>query len=252
MSTAIPSPAVMLPLSPAARALRWYREALRLWRRTPFLLVALCLTRLLVEGLLQLIPWGGVVISKLVVPMLAAGVWLGLEQLQHGGRLRFACLWAAWRQPRWPVLWAVSGSVGVLVFGFQLACVTVGFSGAAIDVVLFGHMAAHPALQTRTFELALMLPGLIAGTLLGFAVPLRLFRGAGYVQALGGSLQLVASAPTAIILAMLPQLGLFALVFVSAWTMPLLLVLLPLGTLVGYTAWRDLAAAASASGDAHG
>lgn len=252
MSTVIPSPAAVSPLSPAARALRWYREAMRLWRRTPFLMVGLCLISLLVEGLLQLIPWAGVVVSKLIAPMLAAGIWLGLEQLQHGGQLRFSCLWAAWRQPRWLGLWAVSASVGVVVFGFQLACVTAGFGRAAIDVVLFGHMAAHPALQSRTFELALMLPGLLPATLLAFAVPLRLFRFASYLQALSGSLRLVASAPTAIVLAMLPQLGLFVLALISAWTAPLLLVLLPLGTLVSYTAWRDFSAAVGAFGDTRG
>ena len=219
--------------SPLMRALHWYGEAFRLWRRAPLMLVVLCPVSLMVEGLLQLLPEAGVLVSKMVVPMVGAGLWLGMDRLQRGQRLRFACLWAGWRQPRWMALWALGASVGLVVFGFQLGCTAAWFGQGAIDAVLFGHLAAHPELQKHLFQYALLLPGLLPSTLLIFAMPLFLFRRASYLQALTGSMRLVSGLPMTITLAMLPQLALFALALSGPWALPLLLVLPPIGTLVG-------------------
>ncbi|HEX5305901.1 MAG TPA: hypothetical protein VFW82_07445 [Dyella sp.] len=230
------------PPSPAARALRWYREAFRLWRRAPLMMVGLCVASLVVEALIQLIPLAGVTVSKGVVPMLAAGVWVGLQRLQQGEGLRFSCLWAGWRQPRWRSLWALCASVGLIVFGFQLACAAAWFGQGAIDAVLLGHMATHRELQTRAFEWVLLLPGMLPSILLAFAMPLFLFRGAGCAQALAGSVRLVSAMPLTFVLAMLPQAALFAVALSNPWALPLLLVVLPIGSLVSFTAWRDVSA----------
>ena len=226
--------------SPVSRTLSWYRDAFGLWRRAPLRLVALTLACLLAEALLQLVPWAGVVVSKAVVPMLLAGIWIGLDGLhQRGEPLRLACLWDGWRQPRWPALWALAAFAGLAVFGVQLGCAVLVFGPAAIDAVLFGHLAQHPQLQTRSAEYVLLLPGLFPATLLSLALPLFLFHGCRPLAAVAGSVRRVLRHPLAFFLAMLPQLLLFALALSSAWFLPLLLVLQPLGTVVSFAAWSD-------------
>lgn len=250
MSTLV-TEAVSSPRAPFLRALRWYLDGLRLWRRALLMLPLLCLASLVVESLLQLIPWVGVTISKTVVPMLGGGLWVGLEQLRSGGRLRFCHLWAGWRQPRWRTLWLVSASMGLVVFAFQLGCAAAWFGPGAIDAVLFNHLLQHPALQTRAFIDVLLLPGLLPSTLLLFMVPLALFRHAGLGQALAGSVRMAWSAAAGLVLAMLPQVLLFALALSRPWLMPLLLVLLPLGSVAGFAAWRDLGFATATAGDSN-
>ena len=120
--SSIPATSVPIRPSPLSRLARWYGDAPRLWRRAPLMLVGLSLCCMLVEVLLQLIPWAGVPLSKVVVPMCMAGIWIGLDGVQHGARLRFSSLWAGWRHPRWIALWVQSAIIGLLVSGFQTAC----------------------------------------------------------------------------------------------------------------------------------
>lgn len=239
MSTAVPSVSIVSP-SPLVRAAGWYRDAFRLWRRAPFRLIALSVACLIAEALLQLVPLVGTVLSKAVVPMLGAGIWLGLDRLQRGEPLRFACLWSGWREPRWPALWGLAATVGLVVFGVQVAVAAVAFGPAVWDGIVLGHLARHPALQSRSLELVLMLPGLIPATLLTLAPPLFLFRGDRALAALAGSLRVVTRQAAAFTVALVPQLVLFAAALSSPWLLPLLLLLLPLGTLLGFAAWRDL------------
>ncbi|WP_017463343.1 hypothetical protein [Dyella ginsengisoli] len=242
MSTAASSVSLPPPSS-LARAAGWYREGFRLWRRAPFRLVGLSLACMVAEVLLQLVPLAGTVLSKAVVPMLAVGVWIGLDRLARGEPLRFACLLSGWRHPRWPALWGLSAAVGLIVFAVQVAAAAAVYGPAVWDAVVLGHLLHHPALQTRRMEFVLLLPGLVPATLLTLAPPLFLFRGEGVLAALAGSLRRVAAHAVAFTLALLPQLVLFAVALSSPWAMPLLLLLMPLGTLLAYAAWRDLAGA---------
>ncbi|HEU4669789.1 MAG TPA: hypothetical protein VFR91_03745 [Dyella sp.] len=238
------APPVTLPAPSAlARASGWYRDALRLWRRAPFKWVVLSLACLVAEALLQLMPAVGTVLSKVVVPMLAVGLWPGLDRLARGEPLRFACLLAGWRHPRWPALWGLAAATGLVVFAVQVASAALVYGPVVWDAVVLGHLLHHPALQTRRMEFVLLLPGLVPATLLTLAPPLFLFRGKGALAALAGSVRWVAGHAAAFVLALLPQLALFAVALSSPWAMPLLLLLLPLGTLLAYAAWRDLAGA---------
>lgn len=132
--------------APPLRALRWYIDALKLWRRALLMLPLLCVTSLVIESLLQLVPWAGVVLSKMVVPMFVVGLWVGLEQVHSGGRLRFRHFWAGWKQPRWPVLWQVGATMGLAVFTFQLGSAMACFGPRVIDAVLFDHLLNYPGL----------------------------------------------------------------------------------------------------------
>ena len=238
-------PAATSPTLPSSisRLCLWCRDGLRLWWRAPFMLIVLGFCCLLVEALLQQIPWAGVLISKVVVPMCVAGIWLGLDEVQHGSRLRFSSLWAGWRHPRWIALWVLSGLIGLLVSGFQLAGGWMVYGHDVLDAVAFGHAAAHPALLTRNFEYVLLLPGELPAALLLLATPLFLFRRASITGAIRGSIRIVLAAPLAFGLLMLLGTALLALCLVNGWALLLLVLLLtPWSNAVGYAAWNDVAA----------
>src|SRR5262245_20320783 len=58
----------------ADRALFWYREAMRLWRRGPGAFALLALAVLVAEIGLALIPFAGTLIAQLVMPLAACGM----------------------------------------------------------------------------------------------------------------------------------------------------------------------------------
>jgi len=240
MSTAVPSVSIVSP-SPLVRAAGWYRDAFRLWRRAPFRLIALSLALLVAEAIVQLVPVVGTVLSKAIVPMLGVGLWIGLDQLDRGQPLRFACLWAGWGHPRRWSLLGMMAMLGFTAFVLQVACAAAAYGPAVWDGVVLGHMRSHPQLLTRELEYVLMLPGLVISTLLSLAPPLFLFHGETVPAAITGSLRLILRRGVAVTLAVVPQLALFAASLSSPWLMPLLLLLMPLGTVVGFAMWRDLA-----------
>jgi hypothetical protein len=75
-----------------ARVLRWSMDGLRLWRRAPIALPLLSLVVMVVEAALQLVPGVGIVLSKLMVSLLGAGLLVGMDGLARGQRLGAGCL----------------------------------------------------------------------------------------------------------------------------------------------------------------
>ncbi len=119
MSPATESLSVTQPDSALVRALHWSVGGLHWWRRAPLVLPMLCVMQMLVEGLLQLIPWGGMALSKLLVPLLGMGILLGLDEVARGGRLRPGVLLACLRRPRVLSAFGLAAMYGFSVFGFQ-------------------------------------------------------------------------------------------------------------------------------------
>ncbi len=227
------------------RVLAWCVDALRLWRRAPLMLVALGVAMLVIEALLQQVPLAGMALSKLVVGMIGSGIWLGLDDLRQGQRLRLSCLWRAWRHPRLPALLLLNVALAVLVNGVQLAIASLVYGHGALDAVVAGHMAAHPELATRAFVYTLILPGMLPSTLTTFALPLFLFRGAAIGAALADSLRLVALAPFAFALVALLQTLLLAASLYGGLSMLLLLLVMPWSAALGFAIWMDVDAHAA-------
>ena len=164
MSSVAESLSVVQPRSAFARALHWVVQGFRWWRRAPWMLPLLCVIQLLVESLLQLIPWVGVALSKLVVPLLVMGILLGLEDVAQGGRLRFASLMGCLRRGRLLPALGLAALWGFATFGFQQLCACLVYGWPALDAVLFGRMTAHPELVGPGFARVLILPGLLPTT----------------------------------------------------------------------------------------
>lgn len=233
-----------LPVAPSAsafaRAMHWSVEGLRWWRRAPWMLFLLCLIQLLVETALQQIPWAGVVLSKLVVPLLAMGILLGLEDLARGGRLRWACLFGGMRRGRLLPVLGLAALWGLTVFGFQQLCACLAYGWPALDAVMFGHVMAHRELLSLQFERILLIPGLLPLTLLMLAPFLLLFRGASPWQAIIGSVRGVLANAASFGWFLLLNIVLFGLLLASSWTQALVLLLGPWSIAASYAVWRDI------------
>lgn len=225
----------------ARRGLTWYLTSLRLWRRSPFKFTVLALVPLVLEGLIQLIPDAGTVLSKVIVPLLAAGILVGVDRLARTGAMPWRCLFSGFAPRRLPGLLCLS-LVGLSVFATQIAVAVLVYGHGVVDGVVWGHLRAHPALESRAFTEVLILPGLLVATLLLLAVPLFLFECLGPPAAVWQSLKRVAAAWPAFAVALGLQLLLMALALSSLPGILLLLVLTPLSTLVTYVAYRDAAA----------
>lgn len=157
---------LVAPLT-AARAFRWCADALRLWGRASFKLWVLCLAQFVIESALQLlVPWAGMVLSKIIVPMLLMGILLGLHELSHDQRMRWSCLFAAFRRRRLGQTLLLAALVGLITFAVQQLVAWVVYGWPAVDATLFGHAMAHRQLLTPAFERILILPGVLPSILL--------------------------------------------------------------------------------------
>lgn len=222
------------------RALHWSVEGLRWWRRAPWMLLWLCALQVLAEIVLQLIPWIGVALSKLVVPLLLMGIFLGLDDVAAGKRLRLACLAGCLRHGRFLPALGLAAWWGFLVFGTQQLVAYLVYGPAAVDAVLFGHMAAYPELANLQFTRTLILPGALFGTLLLPAPFLLLFRGVPPWRAVCGGVRIVFAHAAAFACFALLTLSLYALLFATPWTFVLILLLAPWSAAASYAVWRDV------------
>jgi hypothetical protein len=87
------SVAHLLPRAvPAAHALLWYEDALRMFKRAPGTWIALALITVATEFLLRSIPVGGAMLSELITPVIACGLVYAAAATDRGEApsLRFA------------------------------------------------------------------------------------------------------------------------------------------------------------------
>lgn len=233
-----------MPISPLYRAAQWCAEGFRLWARHPWRLLVLSLVPLLMEGLLQSIPLAGMLLSKLITPMFGFGVMFGLARSAQSGRLPWSSLFCAWRTD---MVWRAAGLAAITVlsiFAIQQTLVTMVFGWPAVDLVLLGHRAAHPALNMDpVFRCLLILPGVPLGVLLGLA-PFLLLDGATPSQACLQSARIAWRYRGAFVVYGLIQLLAFAAMLLLPWGLLLLLLLLPWLTASMWAVWQDVGATA--------
>ena len=226
------------PTSPAM-ALRWWVDALSLWRRAPFTLLVMGLTPLAVEFLLQQIPQAGMILSKFLTPLVSAGVPVAINELAQGKKLRARFLLAGFQASRLRSLLILNLlSLSVLAVQLLSACLVYGLP--TLDLVLWEH--PHPELMSRAFVLTLILPGVLPSTLLLLAQPLILFQGVSPTKAVALSIRRWWAAPAAFFLFLSIAAVLLAVSLGFGFGVLLLLLLQPWVACVSYIAYRDLLA----------
>lgn len=226
--------------TPLDRGLRWCLGALQLWGRAPIKLFTLSLVLLAVEGALQLIPWAGVTLSKIVVPILLFGILLGLDECARGRRMRWSSILEGFRRRPFPSVLAMATMYGLGVFAVQQGVAWLAYGWPAVDAVLFGHLTAYPALATSTFEYTLLLPGVLVSVLFILAPCLFLLDGLSPGRAIFVSIRIVAHMATPFAVLLCISLGFFMLMLVTPWMFALALIYVPWSTACIYIVWQDL------------
>lgn len=211
----------------------WLAASWRLFRLAPLALIGLALLPIAFEGLWQAVPVAGVVVSKLLTPFASAWSLAMLDRkVRHGAFDARAATrrWAA----RLPALAAVAIlSAGVFAAQLLVAAWIGGVGQAA--AVAFGRF---DAIELSRAQLAAVLAsGFVPSTFLMFVMPRVLLDDLGVAGAVRESAGAVLRYWKAVTL--LTALT-AALLVATLWWPWMLLVLLPLGLCVGYSAYRDL------------
>ncbi len=201
------------------------------------MLILLTLVTLAVEAVLQRVPMAGIVLSKIIVPVVDAGVLLGINDLANGGGLRFGCLLGAFQRRYWRFLPMVV-ACSLIVLLTQAAIATLFFGSGAADYVLMDH--AHPELAGRDFLLTTILSGLLPVAMLALVVPLMLLNGVSPGRAFVSGISRVFVAWLSCGIFMLITIIALALALCASWTQILLLFVLPWSSASGYVSYRDL------------
>jgi hypothetical protein len=241
----MPNSAIDFRSPPASIALQWFVDAFAVWRRAPLKLSLLALAPLVAEGILQLIPLVGVVLSKFFVPILTFGLTIGIHDLMCGKPLRASCLFDGFRRERFAncavlAVWTMS------IFASQMLIAFLIYGPVVFDAVLLGHVKAHPELFTRLFTEVLIVPGIVLATGLMLAAPLMLFDGLAPMRAVVESVRRVFSATRPFLLFVLIDALIVGISLAMPWGLVLLLACLICTVGMNVVIWKSLKADATA------
>ncbi|MGH6624817.1 MAG: hypothetical protein ACREBN_12625 [Burkholderiaceae bacterium] len=236
MSESSEDPTAWAPIS-ARRAAHWWIDGLRFWRRAPLRLALVSLLPLVAESLAQAIPLIGVPLSKLLVPLISAAVYVALDDLHAGRTVSQQAMWSALRRTGWRQLLLLAALM-MSIYATQLAAGFMVYGEPAIEVALLGNLEPHRELFDTRFVLTLVLPGLVPATLLMFALPLVVLGGMPAVRACSVSVARMVLSPAAWAVTFVITAGLFTLSLIWGKGL-LLLLLLPWASATGYVAYRD-------------
>ena len=214
----------------ADRALAWYREAMRLWRRGPATFAILALFVLCAELALTLVPVAGVVLTQLALPLVACGMLYASLAADRGDRPRLAHAIAVFAAPL-PALCAVIAG-GLVVF-----------AGEAIAAYLLGGVdMLQPLAAETTLSPAQLLAVYVVGVTVSLPVTFVpfsvLFDGTGVMEAFAESWQAFARNPVPMLLYGVLSLALLAFGW-ATYGLGLLLAL-PWWAASSYAAWKDV------------
>lgn len=217
----------------AGRLWSWGKYAWCLFRSAPLRSMGLALLPIILEAIVQLIPAAGIVLSKLLAPLMASWVLamvhqrasMGIFAPKHAGRL-----WLA-RLRQLLLLSLVSAGV----FAFQLVA---GLLIAGQDQTIALASGNVASLHLSRIQMAsILVSGLVPATLLAFASPLVLLSGLSVGYAMRESVFAVLRYWRPMLAYALASAVLLAGMLWQVWV---LLFYLPIALYVGYAAYRDI------------
>lgn len=217
---------------PASRALDWYADAMRLWKRGPVVMSVLAALTILSQFAFELWPEVGSLLAKVAVPLIACGMLFAADAAARGARPRLAHAFAAFRSP--------AGAIAAIVLSSAITFVAEWVAADRLaGVDLLRPEGATPDLDAGTV-IAIYAAGVLVSLPMTFVPLAALFGGAGFVDAFSTSAE-----------AFLRNVGAFLaygaiallLLAVGLLTMGLgLVIALPLIACATWVAWRDLCA----------
>lgn len=214
----------------ADRALFWYREAMRLWRRGPGTFAVLALAVLIGEIALTLIPVVGTSVAQLVLPLVACGMLYASLAADRGDRPRVAHLAAVFGAPAHAIVAVIVS--GLVVFAGE------GVTAYAIaGANMLAPLASDASLTPPTI-LAIYVAGIAVSLPVTFVPFAALFDGAGVGDAFAESWQGFARNLLPMLIYGALSLALLALGW-ATYGVGLVLAL-PWWAASSYAAWKDV------------
>lgn len=211
------------------RALGWYVEAMRLYRRAPGRLAALTAIMLAVQIGLELVPEAGSLVAKVVAPLVGCSLVYAADALDRGGRPGLALAWRAFGAP--------PAAIAAIVTSSSLVFAVEWLAGRALGGVDLLRPASAPPDLSASTVLAIYAAGIAASLPLALVPYAALLEGRGFAGSFAASLAAFARAPVAFAGYGLVAFGLIA---AGLATMGLALVIaLPLVACATWAAWRD-------------
>ena len=219
---------------PAGRALDWFSEAMRLWRRGPLTFCAFALVVVAVSVVLEPVPVAGALAAHVLAPLLACGLLYASLSADRGDRPRWSQLVAVFVAPLRAQATVVAGGLVPLAVEALAA-----WSLAGVNVLL-------PLADTSQLSVAaigvIYAAGVAASLPVTFVPMAALFDGAPFGQAFATSLQAFARNVPALAAYAAFSFGLLAIGIATSGIG--LLLALPWIAAASYAAWKDVFAVA--------
>jgi len=215
---------------PPGRALLWFGEAIRLWKRGPLPFSLMAVVVVVIFVTLGPLPVVGLVAANVVVPLLTCGLLFASLAADRGERPRFAHLFMVFAAPASAQLTVVAAAVTATVIESALAWSIAGINLLAPD----GGMADVPA----TTIMMLYATDVLVSLPFTFVAMAALFDGDPPARAFASSLRAFSRNPRAML-----TLGVytFTLLLAGIATTGIGLVLgLPWIAAAQYAAWKDI------------
>lgn len=215
---------------PAAHAIAWYADAMRLWRRGPFAFALLAFFLLAANLLLAIVPVIGVAVAQLVLPLLECSLLYASLAADRNDRPRVRHLIAVLGAPA--TAQAAIVVAGLLIFGLE----------AVVARAVGGVDLLAPSANAQSFTGASLVATYAAG--MGLSLPLlfvpfaALFDGAGFRSAFAQSASAFARNVAPLVLFGALSLALLLLGLLTSGLG--LLLALPWSAAASYAAWKDI------------
>lgn len=124
---------------PAGNGLHWIAEAWTLFKKAPWMMIALWLVLMIIVTAANLIP----LVGQILTPALMAGFMLGLAQLEKEGTLRIEALFEGFKTQAGPllvmgVLFVITILLLTVVFGVAIALTLSAMSGESAVIAVLG------------------------------------------------------------------------------------------------------------------
>jgi uncharacterized membrane protein len=215
---------------PADHAFAWYREAMRLWRASPAVFAALAGASIAVELLLPLVPFAGVIVSQVVLPLVECSLLYASLAADRHDKPRLRHLLAILGAP--PRAQAAVVVSSLLAFGAQALT-----AGALTDLNLLQPAAFNDRVSLTDIVL-IVAAGVALSLPFTFVAPIALFDDPGFGASLRLSVGAFARNIAPLLIYAALSLGLFLFGIVTNGLG--LLLALPWLAASSYAAWKDV------------
>lgn len=166
-----------------------FGDAWQIFKQAPWLWIGTTFSLFILMILLSLIPIAGQIATALLVTPMAAGLYMGAEEIRNGGSLKFGHLFAAF-----------SSGKGGRLMGFAVVYMVMYIVAMAVPLLALGQGNLLPLLlgqEAGSFNPAGMMAGFAVMMIVGlalsmvywFAVPLIALQDQKMFEAMGNSLK---------------------------------------------------------------